>query len=77
MAINIVESLNAIGEADMPGPGGNSPAPGDFNISLCEIEHGSGARYKIGNFITELHLFDWLGSIKRQCEPYSIWCRLW
>ena len=58
MAINIVESLNAIGEADMPGPGGNSPAPGDFNISLCEIEHGSGARYKIGNFITELHLFE-------------------
>ena len=56
MPIFVVDDLDAIGNATMPG--GNSPMPGDFNISFIEIEHGSGARYKIGNFVTELHLFE-------------------
>ena len=53
MTINVVSALDAIGKIDP-----NTPMAGDFNISLCDIEHGSGAVYNIANFITELHLFE-------------------
>ena len=53
MTINVVSALDAIGKIDP-----NVPQVGDFNISLCDIEHGSGAVYNIANFITELHLFE-------------------
>ena len=56
MPIFVVDDLDAIGNATLPGD--QSPSPGDFNITLIEIEHGSGARYKIGNLVSELHLFE-------------------
>ena len=56
MPIFVVDDLDAIGNASLPGD--QTPMPGDFNISLIEIEHGSGSRYKIGNLVTELHLFE-------------------
>ena len=56
MTINIIEALTAIGTAELPGE--NTPDPGDFEITKCDIEHGSGARYPIGGLIKELHLYE-------------------
>ena len=54
MSIDIVNSLNAISKPSKPGA---------VEVSLCEIEHGSGARYNISNLVTEIHLLENIESI--------------
>ena len=50
MTISIVKELDAVKSP--------STKPGAAHIDVCDIEHGSGKRYQIGNLVSEIHLLE-------------------
>ena len=57
MALNILDDLIVLAESKIPGAE-NSPEPGSFDISRCDIQHGDDAIYDISLLVSEIHFFE-------------------